>query len=175
VTRNKISVTRQISTRVRGVEIQSIVVNEVRRPQKIVCCRSTGYSPGRSFSLYPLHPLDPRFCRPCGWSKAENTFRKASWCQSPCLSWEKQVLCSFSLRPRQTATTAVKFSQRACCQISTSCLTTIFTARCYASAVLAMDLCLSVCPSQVGVLSKRVNESSWFLACELPSTHPTLC
>jgi len=49
----------------------------------------------------------------------------------------------------------------------------VFTARCHASAVLAMALCLSVrpsvCPSQVGVLSKRLNESSWFLACELPS------
>ena len=33
----------------------------------------------------------------------------------------------------------------------------------------------SVCPSQVGVLSKRMNESSWFLASELPSTRPTLC
>ena len=31
------------------------------------------------------------------------------------------------------------------------------TARCYASAVLAMGLCPSVCPSQVGVLSKRLN------------------
>ena len=51
----------------------------------------------------------------------------------------------------------------------------IFTARCQASAVLAMGLCLSICPSQVGVLSKRMNESSWFLACELPSTRPTLC
>jgi len=52
-----------------------------------------------------------------------------------------------------------------------------FTVRCCASAVLAMGLsvCLSVCPSQVGVLSKRLNESSWFLACELPSTHSTLC
>jgi len=48
-----------------------------------------------------------------------------------------------------------------------------FTARCYASAVLAMGLC--PCLSQVGVLSKRLNESSWFLACELPSTRPTLC
>ena len=38
----------------------------------------------------------------------------------------------------------------------------IFTARCYASAVLAMALCLSVRPSQVGVLLKRLNESSWF-------------
>ena len=37
----------------------------------------------------------------------------------------------------------------------------IFTARCYASAVLAMGLCLSL--SQVGVLLKRVNESGWFL------------
>ena len=33
----------------------------------------------------------------------------------------------------------------------------IFTARCYASAVLAMAVCLSVCPSQVGVLLKRLN------------------
>jgi len=29
---------------------------------------------------------------------------------------------------------------------------------------------VSVCPSQVGVLLKQINESSWFLACELPST-----
>jgi len=34
---------------------------------------------------------------------------------------------------------------------------------------------VSVCPSQVGVLSKRLNESSWLLACELPSTRPILC
>ena len=34
---------------------------------------------------------------------------------------------------------------------------------------------VSVCLSQVGVPSKRMNESSWFLACELPSTRPTLC
>jgi len=40
-----------------------------------------------------------------------------------------------------------------------------------------MDLCppVSVCLSQVGVLSKRLNESSWFLAGELRSTYPTLC
>ena len=40
----------------------------------------------------------------------------------------------------------------------------IFTARCYASAVLAMVLCpsvhLSVCPSQAGVLLKRLNVGS---------------
>jgi len=42
----------------------------------------------------------------------------------------------------------------------------VFTARCYASAVLAMDLCLSVCLSvsvclsQVGVLLKRLNGGS---------------
>jgi len=38
---------------------------------------------------------------------------------------------------------------------------------------------VSVCPpvrlSQVGVLSKRMNESSWFLACELPSTSANWC
>ena len=32
-----------------------------------------------------------------------------------------------------------------------------FTAPCYASAVLAMGLCPSVRPSQVGVLLKRLN------------------
>ena len=34
---------------------------------------------------------------------------------------------------------------------------------------------VSVRLSQVGVLSKRLNESSWFLARELPSTRRTLC
>jgi len=42
-----------------------------------------------------------------------------------------------------------------------------------------MALCLSVrpsiSPSQVGVLLRRLNESSWFLACEISSTRPTLC
>ena len=37
---------------------------------------------------------------------------------------------------------------------------TVFTARCYASAVLAKALCLSVRPSQVGVLLKRLNVGS---------------
>jgi len=36
----------------------------------------------------------------------------------------------------------------------------VFTVRCYASAVLAMVLCLSVCPSQVGVLLKQRNVGS---------------
>ena len=36
----------------------------------------------------------------------------------------------------------------------------LFTARCYASAVLAMALCPSVCPLQVGVLLKRLNVGS---------------
>ena len=35
-----------------------------------------------------------------------------------------------------------------------------FSARCYASAVLAMGLCLSVRLSQVGVLLKRLNRGS---------------
>jgi len=57
----------------------------------------------------------------------------------------------------------------------TSISSIVFTARCYASAVLAMALCLSVRPSQVGVLLRRLNESKELvLACELPSTRPTL-
>jgi len=36
----------------------------------------------------------------------------------------------------------------------------VLTARCYASAVLATALCLSVRPSQVGVILKRLNVGS---------------
>jgi len=39
-----------------------------------------------------------------------------------------------------------------------SFIATVFTVRCYASAVLAMGLCL--CLSQVGVLLKRLNTGS---------------
>ena len=48
----------------------------------------------------------------------------------------------------------------------------MITARCYASAVLAMGL--SVCLSQVGVLLKWLDGSSWFLAWKLLSTSHTL-
>jgi len=44
----------------------------------------------------------------------------------------------------------------------------------YASAVFAVVVCPPVCPSQAGVISKRLDESSWFLAWRLPSTYPTL-
>ena len=47
--------------------------------------------------------------------------------------------------------------------------------RCASAGTIATAPCLSVCLSQVGVLSKRINESGWFLACELPSTCLTLC
>jgi len=40
---------------------------------------------------------------------------------------------------------------------------------------LCLSVCLSVCLSQVGVLSKRMDGSSWFLACRLHSTSHTLC
>ena len=33
---------------------------------------------------------------------------------------------------------------------------------------------LSVCPSQAGVVSKRLDESSWFLEWRPPSAYPTL-
>jgi len=41
--------------------------------------------------------------------------------------------------------------------------------------VLAVTMCPSVCLSQVGVLSKWTDGSSWFLARRLLSTSPTLC
>ena len=42
----------------------------------------------------------------------------------------------------------------------------VFTARRYASAVYAVVVCPSVCPSQAGVVSKRLDELSWLLACK---------
>jgi len=54
-------------------------------------------------------------------------------------------------------------------------LLTFLPVRRYASAATSyVALYPSVCLSQVGVLSKRKEESSWFLSLELPSTHPIL-
>ena len=36
-------------------------------------------------------------------------------------------------------------------------------------------MCPSVRPSQAGIVSKLLDESSWFLVWRLPSVHPTLC
>ena len=41
--------------------------------------------------------------------------------------------------------------------------------------VLAMAPSLCLCLSQVGILSKRLNELGWFLAWKLVSTYPILC
>jgi len=40
---------------------------------------------------------------------------------------------------------------------------------------VSVSVSVSACLSQVGVLSKRLSESSWFLACELSSNRATLC
>ena len=78
------------------------------------------------------------------------------------------------------------------CQLSDSAPDSVLSlggalpARCYASTGTSHDpvsvclsvcvcVCVSVCLSQVGVLSTRLNESSWLSARELPSTRPTLC
>jgi len=60
-----------------------------------------------------------------------------------------------------------------CCTLSLS----IFTTRCHASAVYAVVVCLAVSVSLVSsqYLSKQLDESSWFLAWRLPSTHTTVC
>ena len=40
---------------------------------------------------------------------------------------------------------------------------------------LRLCVCLSVCLSQAGIVSKRLDGSRWFLARRLPSTYPTQC
>jgi len=45
----------------------------------------------------------------------------------------------------------------------------------FLSAVVAVVVCPSVCPSQTGILSKRLDDLSLFLARRLPSTYLTLC
>jgi len=42
-------------------------------------------------------------------------------------------------------------------------------------ALYQLWLGVCVCLSQVGVLSKQMNESRWVLARELPLTYSTLC
>jgi len=44
----------------------------------------------------------------------------------------------------------------------------------YASAVYAVVIIMSVCPSQAGIVSKLLDELSWYLAYRLPSINPTL-
>jgi len=71
----------------------------------------------------------------------------------------------FTINPHDVDTTRV-FARLSTCRATPHDVhtTKVFTARCYASAVLAMALCpsvrpsvcLSVCPSQVGVLLKRL-------------------
>ena len=46
---------------------------------------------------------------------------------------------------------------------------------CYSAVYDPMSVCVRLSLPQVGVLSKQLNESGWFLAWELPSTCPTLC
>ena len=43
--------------------------------------------------------------------------------------------------------------------------------RCASAGTSYGPVSVCLCPSQVGILSKRLNESSWFLAWELPSTY----
>ena len=54
-----------------------------------------------------------------------------------------------------------------------------FTMRCYASTVCTVIMCPFVCPSfrlsQVGIVLKRLKESSWVLAWRFPSTYRRLC
>ena len=43
------------------------------------------------------------------------------------------------------------------------------------SSCVCLLVCPSVCLSQAGIVAKRLEESSWFLAWRLPSNYPTLC
>jgi len=56
-----------------------------------------------------------------------------------------------------------------------TCCTRFYPRDATLARVLAVCLSVSVCLSQVGVLSKQMDESNCFLARELPFTCPTLC
>ena len=68
--------------------------------------------------------------------------------------------CTFSRENLETFDISHVFLPVTVAKLSTLKNSVVFTARCYASAVLAMALCMSVCPSQVGVLLKRLNVGS---------------
>ena len=79
------------------------------------------------------------------------------------LTWSFHRLLAMTYRPVSKPCTR---SANLCHFTSESCALhqlpsrPVFTVRCYASAVLAMALCPSVCPSQVGVLLKWLNVGS---------------
>jgi len=77
-------------------------------------------------------------------------------------SMDSQVLSGFILIGMLsfTNTRTALFSRKLC---NLYAAFSLFTAGRYVSAVDAVALCPSVFLSQIGVLSKRVDESSWFL------------
>jgi len=77
---------------------------------------------------------------------AENGVVRGGWGHS--MSWAMPPLARAHTTSHSTFIETMRLSY------------TVFTARCYASAVLAIAQCLSVCPSQVGFLLKRLNVGS---------------
>ena len=92
-------------------------------------------------------------------------------------SWHINVCAYFCVRRMFTT----QWSNNGLTKNSTSTL--IFSclpldamsARHMLSSRVCLSVCPSVCLSQARIVSKRLDESSWFLAWRLPPTYPTLC
>ena len=99
-------------------------------------------------TVYNTHPFNgpfPGLPRSAGTRKVKPVWILLKQETVSGISW---AICKSAHHSRQITTPAPHHS--------------VFTARCYACAVLAMGLCLSVsiCLSQVGVLLKRLNTGS---------------
>ena len=120
----------------------------------------------------------------CRYCHLRQVWRLAQ--SSTCCNTSKAVNTRFWSRrqlPRRDSTCRSATMSFAICTLLTTLLAFslavrhchgIFTARRYSSAVLRC-LYLSVCLSQVGIVSKREDDSSWYSACRLPSAYPSLC
>jgi len=84
------------------------------------------------------------------------------FCRGTCVASVRvlKVHTYFKFLIENTTSTVKMFSLLYSYKITTFLFSIVFTARCYVSALLAMDLCPSVRPSQIGVLLKRQNVGS---------------
>ena len=123
------------------------------------CCGFAAVGPAaRRYRSFAARPVGRRSAAAAPQHGAQQQMRAVPRCQ---LTWEAEHRFFFQVKIGEV----------------------VFYARRYASTVLyscgpscvCVSLCPPVCLSQVIVVSKRLFESSSFLARRLPVTYPTLC
>ena len=140
--------------------------NSVSLCQRLVCCVVVSWidSSRRYFGVIYLASGMPSVLR-CCWLGITKSIRpvKIKWWGVGvviCLEWDADCLQMVQMMPLRPKTLSSLFFF-------------VYFLLCDAMLVRYM-LLLCICPSQTSIVLKRLDESSWFLAWELPITYPTL-